>query len=748
MFWIFRIFGRRKVVRRIILGIALTIVGSFLISIYILFTRYQHISMFLLKHQVNRVLKDAEEAAEQKMDSRKKQPIAVDIDDKYKDPAQPGAQDGVRGNGVNLLLVDRIQSEGYIKEMLQLYRDSSEGKYDDFQYRIRFESLLGKQYNETEYYDGSNILKSYIPHANGTPQWGKPYGKAPGESMKLKLFNSKVADLAGINSYFNGVRDSGSSYVNVFQIHISYFEKGSVPKSKLNGYSVDSGRKVDMYFLPDSLAYLNQQYTNMMNTFDISDEDEDVLAALYGLWHNGGSGSAEYFNALGTTNYGGYLKYWPSGGYRNASDKQKAAADWKRWLTALPKTLKTQSAKYPVDAFKGVQKGYGVAVWLLLNDGYYIDPNLISKINSMKDSSRIYMYEQLAKGYSAVYGKKVSGSEVPALLAPKVKEVWQAYPNYITESQFNSVYGSTSTAIKKGVLWKLEDETTDAYTHKVNGKNPRVLHRTNIEMAGFAYDVGYRGPQVYQAMLQQAGVYEDVTAPQQYYKDKKNEYIPPSGNFAQTLDKIGAKIDNPKVYAMLEEGFRVSGYWYRFGGNGQLVNQKNWEEIASMSAANSKSKSAHDRSLVEKVYQTKDGSNPGSSPKNRRDDNLVGLNQRVFDCSGFVRWAYNQTIGKATGKVLERNSGAQLYSRLLQTIGNRSEAKPGDIYVKDGHVFFYLAKANGVSVTPAESKVETTFVAKGSMVWTLEAYQTGTRVGIRARSVGSSFVLRRFKDFM
>src|SRR5690606_32082165 len=118
---------------------------------------HNRIAYMYLKYKANSAVHSAER--------RISDIYSVDPIDKYPELKDTEVADGVRGNGLNLLLIDRISSEGYIKELLELYRDSEQGKLNDYPHHLPVQALLGIHKNESGTYGTTGIIpKSYIPY--------------------------------------------------------------------------------------------------------------------------------------------------------------------------------------------------------------------------------------------------------------------------------------------------------------------------------------------------------------------------------------------------------------------------------------------------------------------------------------------------------------------------------------------------------------------------------------------------------
>jgi len=715
------------------------------------FSIYQNkVMYFVLKYKAERAIHSAEKNVS--FIYREKLTRKYDLTDVN---SENGTLDLVRGNGLNLLLIDKIPAEGYIKEMLGLYRKSSQGELDNAPYHMSLESLLATQYNETKTYDGV-ILKSYIPYINNSIQWKVARGDIPAEAWTLSMLNknliSDVVNTRGaVASTSNGLRRPGSDFTNVFQVDKDYLDP-SDPDSKayisnMNGYLEGNSRGADIYYLPDSLAYINTQYGYMMKGYGFSSENPLLLGAAYGIYHNGGPAVLQYFSSYGTLVPDSKL------GIPNRLKSVKRSTDeYRTNALEVPQDLYDATQKYRKSTLSEISKvgnGYSVAVWLLIENGYYLSGDFMSEVGDGQIT-------QLTKGYNLLYGAHLSTSQVAQKLRGYVRDPWDVYSDYMSKSDFDKVYGiAPDVSYNKGILWRLDDKTSDVYKNKINGSAPRVLYRTNLEVAGFIWDLEFRGATVYANMLKVAGVGIDPTNPSDYLDEvPDNEFVPSSTDFDALLKKMGVTDIDPLAKDMLEEGYRISGFWYYLGGAAKPISSENYKLHRSFRSSSQATSLFGRGEISERVfdmlYATKDGTDPNASEYNRRNSNLKYYGKLIMDCSSLVYAAYNETVAKETGRKLDAlNSTAQRSSGMLTTIPSWNDARPGDIFVRNGHVFFFISRnLSGAKQTIGadDTKIGSAVSAQKGGYWILEASDYDTRVGIRARtSISSSkYILRRF----
>ena len=753
--WLLLFWKKRKFLLFILIGIVS--LSVLFLSVFLFMTamfNQNRLAYFLLKQRADKAVED----------------IKREIGDRYNsDPRSryreiENIEDGDRGNGINLLLIDRIATEGYVKELLQLYRDSADGKLFDSAYSLTFEGLLGMHKNESGFYPNTSgvLLKSYLPIDNGKVKWKEPINGDDGSGMTLKTFTSQVAGKVGIDTYYNGLRRRGAPYTGPFQININYFDSSFRSKLSGKGHSSNS-RNSDPMYLPDSLAYMNLHYSKMVKSLGLEGKDRKILDGLYSAYHNGGIGHLSYTMSFGV----GYdtkrliLEHQNANGKSNSEVKSEYSKHVAEIATILLEGITKYGRK-----IKGLDPSASAAI-ILLDNGYYLSETAYNGYACRFNGNRSVCgndngwdrSDAMVKAWEVLKGEKLSKQEMSQVLLRYKKTFSEAYPDYISSSDLNRIYGKSNSmdSDPKGAIWKLSNDTSFVYKNKINGQDPRVLHMTNMEVIGHMWDTMGSGIFVYENLLKLMGINEDPTNPYDYINRIKNEYIPRSTSFDAILYKMGVTDIDPKARDMLKAGYEISGFWYYLGGQGLPVSEANWSTHLAWSDKSSPTAYAvageKSRQAFEIIYETKDGTSPFKR-ENIRDSNLVNLGRILLDCSQLVYQAYNRSIAKITGKPLDaKTSAEQLKSSFLVTIQNWDEAKPGDIFVKNGHVFFFITRNKGYSamtLSSGETLTEKDHRVAVGGYWVLEAADYGKKVGIRARHQidPKVYTLRRFKELM
>lgn len=770
--WFLKFLRRRKgksngLFKWVILGLAFL----FLVVVIVIWsTSSNRIAKLIIKSQTQKVFDNVQREIGDSLDQ--------DLGDKYPLQDKVGNEikygNGERGNGINLLLINNIKTEGYVKELLSLYADSEAGKLNDYKYHFSVEGLLGIQKNETGAYFG-NIVKTYIPfdEKSRTIYWGKNYKNIPGDALKVRQLNENVINGAppgggapyrdanklpytinGINPLVNGVvsnsdNDNPSRDINVFQVNRKSFGNtgsGSVPPAKISGYGITGRRtKSDAYYLPDALTYVDMEFTHIIEKYGLDPKDRKLAEVAYSLVHNGGEYSWCWDGGFG-------VSFKVAGSKLKSADSAKE--EYGKHTVVIPRDIVNGIKNSKTDLREVVAAtgalGRAAGAFLLVQQGYYLSPKAYDILTSGKSYSTAS-----PKAWQAVTGEKVSLEQLKAKLKNYVKTVKDVYPDYITsESTFKDVYGFSFDFHEKanGAIWKLDSATSSAYKNKVAGKDPRVLHVANTIHVGHMLNTAGGGQYVYADMLKYAGVNIDPTNPDSYMDKLENEYKPPSTEFSQIMKDIGANTSNQLIYDMLKAGYDKSGFWYYLGGKAKPVAQENFNLHKSYTTIGGNFTGAPGRETRQKyfawLYRTKDGTAPSAKQPN---SNLVNYGNYLFDCSSFTAYAYNQAVWpKVGGNKLVDSAKSQLRSSLLHTIP-KSDLRTGDILVTGEHVFFYVSKNTGNATTTdtTVTKIEVEQTVRAGYHWVLEAPTSNKKVGLRVRSSSSlaDYTARRFNAF-
>lgn len=582
-------------------------------------------------------------------------PVEVDLTDIDEELLEENP-DGSK-NGLNLQLIDSIQTEGYVKEMLTLYRDSQNGKLDGLEQTFPLEGLLGIQINETSTYDGTDIPKSYIPFVNGKIMWKEPYSSMPAEAMTLRNINHNVIDSTyrgghsvsgGLPYNINGVNHTtGDEYydqdINVFQVRYTRFGMfgGSYTPANINGWKESSGRVSDPFYLPDVLSYMNQEVRDICNIFGMSSEDSELICVAYSGWHNGGSGAFPYLHLTGGS-YG-------NNGSPQVKRPEDAQEDFQKIIKAYADDIYSFRDKGAIytSALTDVVYQKGLAMLIFFESGWYMFPSS-SNTTYAKGSS---IYSKFKQAYRTFKNPNASDAEIDAYFNSKLKS-----PN-VDSSLVGTVYRSdiNNFSSQYSAMYKVRDFNSSVYKA---GSHPPI-QIVNVVNAGHVVASCYAGKFAYASMLKYAGVNVDPTDPNSYMNTLPEGEWKPGGDsvWMNNYKEIDQSKLNSKREAFLNEAYKWLGSWYVYGG--QYVPEKdangNWI----------------------------DGNPVGKTPSGNGS-------MKGFDCSFLIQYSAKQTLGID----ITRSTYSQLASGTLEKI-SKSEMKPGDlVYCYQGsspeHVYIYL----------------------------------------------------------
>lgn len=563
----------------------------------------------------------------------------VDSEDEVLYPDNPN---GTK-NGLNLLLINNIKTEGYVKEYLNIAKMSEEGQLDDLAMHASVSSILGTQIAEgNTTFDGILPLTFLPVDSSGIPYWGtNPFGVNP------SLFNLTNADY---NFYTDGGgkvptsdiprSNSTGSYLGPFQQTAGYFGMygGHYPTAKLNPNGKDSSRKSDPFYFPDQVVGLSAELSANYNKYHGLDLNASQMACLLSVRHNAGSGSLTHQILFGV--------HWNSGLLRGDIDEEGKS------INLLFKDFETSYEKYrkPLTTLFGdhLWKFIGM-IMLLEEDGWYIDPNRNYSYVTGSSNKR-----NIIQSYRILHPEVTDDSEAYDKVMALIKNKTKTF-----EAPDSSIYGRSSGPAAHGgitpIVYKVRQETSTNYKNSGSNGAP-IVHEIPIETVGHMFSTTYAGDYMYAVMLKYAGVDVDPTNPDTYMNNIPEGEWTPSGDTAWMSEYgIDPKQIGEKRTKLLNEAYKWLGSWYVWGGMQAPEKDSNGNWI--------------------------DGNN-GSG--------------KGFDCSRYTQYCTQEALGID----ISRTTYTQIVNSNLTTI-DQSEAKPGDLvyYYKNSpsdthHVAIFL-KNNG-----------------------------------------------------
>lgn len=198
----------------------------------------------------------------------------VDSEDETLYPDNPN---GTK-NGLNLLLINSIETEGYVKEYLSLCVDLQEGKLGSLNIYPDVARTLGVAATEQGSYSGLPILGSPLPLTSNGPMWDKS------KNMTLSTAYSEEYSKYGYSSSFAESSNGTGTYYGAWQVKLEY-------KYQLSKTTMSKKDSIDTFYFPDqmySYAQLrNWKYTNVKDYFGDIELSQGALEMLTSILYSG-----------------------------------------------------------------------------------------------------------------------------------------------------------------------------------------------------------------------------------------------------------------------------------------------------------------------------------------------------------------------------------------------------------------------------------------------------------------------------
>lgn len=551
------------------------------------------------------------------------------------------------GYGLNLLLINNIQTEQYTKELLQLCADNELGNLDTTSRSAyaTMETTLGMWFMEVNLYPNSVLLRSDLPWDSGdnAPVWNKQYDGFPASALTLKGFDAKVAGKVGSQT---------SNGVAIGPLQYEPSSSGRLGIANCSGYSNSGRTQGDIYYVPDQITGLNNFLETAITSLNFQDSSvlessPNSILTMVPVTHNMGNANG-FFGISAKKSLSNYINTEALDDEEKVKLTSKMADD----LLAQFKGVSNKTMIYNADNSHFVY----IAAFLLVKAGWYVDDSLYTYLT--RDS--------VATTATSIWNNINPEDTVSS--TSDLREKLSAYHKSLPEAtgysaaDCDSTYGTSDgdyakalpaswkSQRKQGTLFYVCDTESDAYK---TGSHKSVLAFTGIQsshVAAVSLEGGYR----YACMLQYAGVNVDPSNPDTYRNSLNGEW----------------------------GGTNVSQWMLDYGVDASLLTQGR-KLILENAKAN-----------VERVQEAF-GGQPGTyvwganhSYKGDSPDYSKG-----FDCSSFVKWTYMlsgfsaETIpGDSTGYT--SNSSWQRKSW--------EEVKPGDVLRRKGHVVIYLGKTDDI----------------------------------------------------
>lgn len=587
------------------------------------------------------------------------------------------------GTGLNLLLISQM-NEGYVKELLQMYADASEGKITKSEYHAPFELYLGMHLTEKATYAGTKIPYFHFPIKGKEIIWNKTYNGLSAEQMTLAGFDSSA--LAKLNS---GALGGDSVPMQI----LSSTGSRDVYMANVSSSNNKGRTSFDRHYLPDQLGYVDSEYSQTYKILgldkkkDIDYVDRIAVSANTSTFHNRGEDGIlrGAFGIKYELNKHGISSNFINVTRRNAYTKLKkdefdaafyaltdAYVNWEKDFREGNKKLR--------DLTKDDSKGIALALTYhdTSNGEWFYNQAAINystggnKINNVvKAFQTMYPDENWTKDKVI----KALNSRVRSSLAEAIKEVNGVS---VTSSDTSKIYNTSSDYSdasyypERGAIFRVTKTKTSAYKKKYSsGEQP--FHVNAYDTVAFqlqASCIGILAKGYYPYLLKLAGVNIDTTNPESYTNNYKNnnEWTPSDITWMSQYSVDTSKLTDDRI-AVLNQAYKIvqDKTPYCWAGKGDIIH--NYQEYVKESGNNWKSLER----FLEPYYP------------------FIAV-----DCSRFIQVAYKKAgfsnIGYETTATIMGNHQWEKISG--------SSIKPGDIIAHniggDGHVVMYVSgKWNG-----------------------------------------------------
>lgn len=624
-----------------------------------------------------------------------------------------GTTAATNGSGLNLLLINNIQTECYIKDLLTCATKSQNGEYYDSLAHTSLASIIAAPCMEHGFYSKSSgvIPISYFPwdDAANAPYYKKSYGGVSAESMQNEQLTQSDVFTMNTQSQVDG---SGTNGIFGFGKDNTIKKSNIYPEGKTR-----SGEGGDHYYFPDVCAQRDSTLDKGLGALGFTDEDKQnangtsqmALGAYSGLCNNRGPNGGK------TMTFG--IAYLASL-YNAPNTKVDTSVLTYEDKIGLLSKVYDDTTNALSNTFKGVDiTGAGSsggacaftqAILLLEgSDGWFCTQDFIDRYTNASSS-----YEKLfyigKQGWNTLFpNDQISTTAELRERLEKYKAdsvtaaIKQVTGVSISEDDLQKVYGiqnnnydNSNNHTETGATWHfhsgfiycVQNVRSAAYLNKYSdGSDPFLLSSYEVSGLGYYYACGTYGGVVYAKLLKYAGVDIDPTDPSTYMSQYSGEWTPSTS-------------EEKEAYSTLQ-------------ANGLDTSQLN-ENRAKVVIATA--------GLVGITYHQCRGAgcNKGKAGDPFKCDgycyNNMDAKPTHLDCSAFVWRAYADAGFDMKG--FPTSTSGYPGSMPLEQI-TFDDLKPGDLICNIGtHVMMYLGKSS-------------------ESVYTVEAHQHGTLSGYTTRSI-------------
>lgn len=518
------------------------------------------------------------------------------------DYSSSGQEVATTGAGLNLLLINSIQTNGYVKELLTILAKHENGDYGcpEGGVPITVEMYLGMMSNETGLIENT-FPKTFIPYDRTTKEfiWNTAYysvnGNLLAEANQMTLENYDKTVFKQIN---RAAGDDENELVNTRYSDPNKLNEGDDPiytgPIQLNENEVDyynheysgignAGRsKRDFaYFIDDMWqadVYFQNRVIKKFGKDAILDANPKYSAATYSTAHNRGN---IYTMAFGWT-YKSAIGEPLANMYNYSGHEFEVLKKANVLVDAVADVLESRATAEFIDlitrtechrwiatlsALESNFKGTDAGTWYISQEMY----NLISGSNTnAKYAKEVYIKlfasnhpgvdpeywyvvyqpycKTLKEGVEAVLGEELERSDYI-----RVYGSWEGnYDTYSCSKNQDGTYDKTPAIFGTysqsqqtfGQLYYVRNERCPYYNRKYkDGSNPVWVHCWDMVVAGHNVAVAFSGQYVYSKLLQYAGVSGVNPVDSTTYTIAKREYCTPEGLNGEIINKMAAVKD-------------------------------------------------------------------------------------------------------------------------------------------------------------------------------------------------------------
>lgn len=456
------------------------------------------------------------------------------------------------GTGLNLLLINNIQTECYIKDLLTCATKSQNGEYYDALAHTSVASIITAPCMEHGFYkkSGGVIPIAYFPwddEANA-PYYNKSYNGVPASSMKNEELTQEDVMTMGTQSQVDNKYNNG-----IF----GFSKKATIRKANI--YADGKTRSMeggDHYYFPDVCAQRDSTLDNGLDKLGFTDEDKQkanetsqaALGAYSGLCNNRG------YNGGKTMVFG--LAYLDT--LYNAPDT-KVNTDvltYEDRISLISKVYNDSEVALS-EKFRGIDVAsvgssggacaFAQAILLLESgNGWYCSQEFIDMYTNASSWDKLFYIGK--QGWNTLFPDDPISTEAELrtrLEKYKADSVTAAIKQEtgvsVSVSDLELVYGIKNdnydnsanhfeTAgwwLHSGFIYCVQNVRSAAYLNKYSdGSDPFLLSSYEVSGLGYYYACSIFGEVVYAKMLKYAGVGVDPTDPSTYLSQFENEWTP------------------------------------------------------------------------------------------------------------------------------------------------------------------------------------------------------------------------------